>query len=985
MDEYDDCEDDCSCCSSENEVCGNTGGGGGIGGGTGSTNTTPVGLINTFMSAQLYTEELLCTTVGSSYVSTNLYVDGLIYCNGIERLYVGGSTSSNNNTGGVGTGTAGGGITSITVVGGPSNRVGVIEPFAAAQPYSEEMLSTTEGSHLIGSNLYVNGLIYCNGIEQIFVASAGGGVGDPGSSNVGSSNNYKGSNIEFYKTPICFSDLYIDKIHFLADFGSTSNNDPVIFTPPLSNASNVLLPDGLYYDNAWTLLRIPSSNLKHHHHHCKSAKEDAAIVSNGKLCVSCDPVDTPMVGASKVLYNGPVVSHLGDYAGNAYTSFNPFSIELFEKKDAHVAIQSQSLNMHTGILKTEGIVEGLVKTSCDVFVARHLPYCIVQSLRLTPNTDMRSLLVSHSVSSMACMTNIEFSNSTIHVPEGKQKLDVMISQGDHPDIGRVACISSYVFDGCIHESLGMNINCRRTKTKGSTNLFELFMLKPNVASRMHVVHVLIASSDSKDPVEEARRITLTILGRDTSLPKSVCRLREDHVKAWADVWKTNITLTPKCAGSNDQKILGAAFKKHLRYNLYQIWSLTRMSMAARDQKDYPMLDVLSTALPGSDLFMLPLMTTLKPEVALSFLEYRYKNLEEAMRLAEAHGSEGAKIPFYNSASGNSVVKGCGSQWDSASAMTVFNSALTVVSTWSCYRLLLNKDWLRNKGYAMMTAIATFLSNSVLERSSHNSHGDEGDTRDDRGRRIWSHHHHHSNFYTPKTYGVSGIESHEDNAFTNRSIVLAMKAVIEASWELNLTPDERWVAIFHRLPIPKFCDRVPKFDACSKDADTYDILEPLLLGIPSYVNEVDCVNLSGLLLRYTLQKTTRKNHPLNLALLAICSARKAQEDPMYLEQFEQHINAFIRATAGPIWGGFCDGNCGGGLDPLLSAMFISIITQGFVNLRVAGGVAETRFYYEEMRLTSAITANMPRYWDKISVTGVGARQHQCFKTLNNVLL
>jgi hypothetical protein len=50
------------------------------------------------------------------------------------------------------------------------------------------------------------------------------------------------------------------------------------------------------------------------------------------------------------------------------------------------------------------------------------------------------------------------------------------------------------------------------------------------------------------------------------------------------------------------------------------------------------------------------------------------------------------------------------------------------------------------------------------------------------------------------------------------------------------------------------------------------------------------------------------------------------------------------------------------------------------LEVLGGVAETRFYYEEMRLGAAVTAVQPAYWDRIGMDGLGQNSCFSFKTI-----
>ena len=861
-------------------------------------------------------------------------------------------SSSNSNIGvggggGVGVGVGVGSLSSNIASASNANlNFGKISPFTASQVNAEPLLSTAEGSQYVETNLYVNGLIYCNGVEQITATALFPNGIKVTQNSPSNASGIAEAQVQYYKSPVCFSDIIVDRVRFVSDLG-TSNNAPVEFSRP--SPSNVHLPHGLFYDNAWTLSRYVVENSHNPSHLDHKYKPDCAgddggdpaILSNSKLLVSsivslgdfCGP--QRLTGVSRLQYNGPITAN----DGNAYETFDPLDVTLFEKPSADVVVSSQSLNMKTGVLKTESLVESIVKTSCDVFVARHVPHALIVSLRITPKAPMSSLLLIHRVHGISAeVTDVHFENSQMSISISERTtVSMFIAHGRHRVLGRVACVTSYVFDGCLQDGLGMKVR----KNGKAENMFSLNLLEPNVAARVHMLHVVICL-ESGDPVEEARRISLTLLSRESSLTRSVSRIREDHVRAWSDVWRTNLTLTPKCSASTSQKALASFYKKHIRLALYNLYSLTPChSPPGRvDESSYPLMDVSGRVLAGGDLMLLPLLVELRPEVALGVLEFRWRNMDAARRHAESYGLPGAKIPSHRDSS--------------RPDMDVSTSALVAISTWACYRLLRNRDWFRSKGYPMIREIADFLSAIVLENEC--------------GR-----------FYTPSTTSLSHGGSH-DNSFVNRTIVIAMKAAIEASWEMSSAPEERWVAIFHSLKVQRYEDKVVKFDARSERDSTYSLLEPLLLVVQSYALSVDPISIPRMLNFYKLNKT--QDSPLNVALRAIAAGRAAQCEVLHLEEYERSLAEFVSMTTGKRWGSL---NSRGFPDPLMSALLVSIVLHGATNLRVEGGVAETRFYYEEMRLASAITANMPRYWDRVLLEGAGAKNSQTFRTLNNVMI
>ena len=153
-------------------------------------------------------------------------------------------------------------------------------------------------------------------------------------------------------------------------------------------------------------------------------------------------------------------------------------------------------------------------------------------------------------------------------------------------------------------------------------------------------------------------------------------------------------------------------------------------------------------------------------------------------------------------------------------------------------------------------------------------------------------------------------------------------------------------------------------------------DALLLCVPLYENAVDPVDPLGVYEHYA-SRIRDPADEVDLALLAMVAGRTAQTDVGYVDRFEAHMDEFVALVSRDSpWG--CQ-------DLLKSALFLSVLLQGMCSARVEGGVAETRFYYEEMRLTAAITGNMPRAWDKVQIVGAGKKAARSLKTLNNSLL
>ncbi len=806
----------------------------------------------------------------------------------------------------------------------------------------------------VSSNLYVDGTIFCNGLDSVVI------LGDS-SQVVGTVA--AGTSVIDVSQPMHVAELFLDRVHFGASNYTVPATPPVL--NPSEDPSQVLLAEGLYYDSSWTLSRSKFENV-----------EEPIAVGNGKLLVQASPF--MLTGAGPLLYNGP----MREIGGNCYKTFDPLNIRLFEKCSPETIINAQRLNMRTGILTTDNVIDTVIETSCDLLVARHIPNVILQTFRLRPTlSKMSQVRFTHDFMTSEDLTNVDYSNDLLYDPRISDRgISTFMARGTHRELGKVVSLTCYIFDDPFISGLGMNAPGRSKDPLRlrCQNAWDIHLLDPLRVSRVSLLHVILSEVDIRDPEDEARKIALTLLSKESNVHSSIRRLREDHVKASAEVWATSVAISAKCSESRENKKRAIAHKKLVRFALYNIYSVSRFTRSSSERGDmYPIMDVYGSVLGGGDMILLPLLVQLKPNLALSVLEYRHRNIESSIRLAEMLGFAGAKIKD----TGDSERR-----WDSSSSCQLFNSALVACNAWSLYRVLRNKDWLRTKGYTIISSIATFLA-STLELDPATCE-----------------------YTSVKTYGVAGIESTKDNAFTNTAIRLAMRAAIEASWELSLEPDEAWLAIHETLKVPTFSDKVPMFDLETTDRySTFPILEPLFLAMPQFG---ECENIARLTNYWSRDRISpeRADDPLNTFLLGVAYGRLAQSMPEYIDRFESQLSAFV-GTCSPsgAWGNLAFrqshpvpdtqvSTYSGGLDtrmfpcpwladytrindPLLSAMAVQLVTQGIVKLEVLGGVAETRFYYDEMRISASITAVMPNIWDKVTVAGGGKGGKGNFRCTN----
>jgi hypothetical protein len=87
---------------------------------------------------------------------------------------------------------------------------------------------------------------------------------------------------------------------------------------------------------------------------------------------------------------------------------------------------------------------------------------------------------------------------------------------------------------------------------------------------------------------------------------------------------------------------------------------------------------------------------------------------------------------------------------------------------------------------------------------------------------------------------------------------------------------------------------------------------------------------------------------------------AQTNDIYINTFASSIDTFLtnNIKVGSAWGSFDDIS--------ISSLYVMMIIQGICQTSANGGVSSARFYYNELGLTSLVSANMPKTWKTIRI-------------------
>lgn len=719
--------------------------------------------------------------------------------------------------------------------------------------------------------------------------------------------------------------------------------------------------------------------------------ESGALLSSGKygLISSFDRIDTQR---AYITVGTPQKS--GSYSRNVIEPFYVNSVKFFHTHpdDQLVYTEKQSLNMKSSILTTNyKIIDrinngGFINVSTDLFVPRQIPFSNVQTIKIRKGQNHEKVMMFHEVYGKDNLKDVNFNNNTIHQTRTTgENVSVYLLSGkgytdgqNRNDPGReVAFATIYVIEepGQI-QNVGFNVY--QDNTSKCYNSFEIDFYNKQTDTyyndlTIHIFSVVLTDHDFSNPLNEAKRIALTIYMGTTSPSASLNKVRADHVIAWSKLWQTNIVVTPKAGIPQDKEEDLHRINRVIRTCLYNIYSASRETIVNDPtQQNMSILDINGSVINDGDIWLVPLMLFINPLVARSILDLRYSAMNTAQQIAGSYGFSGAKYPYID----NVTNAKDGVHWDVLTPLSIFNNAMISINTWNYYRVSKDKQWLRNKGYDIMSNIADFLVGIV----------DYDDTND--------------RYTLRNVIGMNGIESKADNSFTNNMVKLALRFVLEASYELSVLARDEWLNVYLGLRILYTDDRKKniKFDSLSIEEDTYSILEMFFILTP-YYSKIFFENNDQRRI-YPNPETIKSNidyyinkvktkfvyHPYNIALLAILYGLYAQYDENFTTEYENYLKRFMDNYEVGIWNhlsSFDKRQVENSLN--MNAIFLMIILQGMTEMQIQGGVSETRFYYEELKIKLNNDMNMPNHWSNIRVSKLGFNKTNYFVRNNKLFI
>jgi trehalose/maltose hydrolase-like predicted phosphorylase len=284
--------------------------------------------------------------------------------------------------------------------------------------------------------------------------------------------------------------------------------------------------------------------------------------------------------------------------------------------------------------------------------------------------------------------------------------------------------------------------------------------------RTHVLHVLTGTGcGGADLAGQLRRSIMSQLSRDPTPAAVAQALVARNAEAWAERWATDIVLVPKSDATAAERDDVRQVRRALRYAMYNLHACSRPGSV---------VDLEGTVAQGAqDAFLVPAYVLMSPDVAVGSLDARFKGIDSAASAAAAFGLRGVKFQYEGD---DTTGAGTALLWDADVPLRVFNTALAAVSTWNYYRVTRDRDWLMDRGYAVLRAVADMVCSATdLVAGQHRLRNVISMNDSDR----------------PAT----------DNALTVASALLALRFAIEASYELGYQPKPTWLTVRQGLRLP----------------------------------------------------------------------------------------------------------------------------------------------------------------------------------------
>jgi len=541
--------------------------------------------------------------------------------------------------------------------------------------------------------------------------------------------------------------------------------------------------------------------------------------------------------------------------------------------------------------------------SYTYYSLRQLPFTVLMDISIVAKQDI-SINSSSVMEAPDALKDVQNYYNEIDRPH--VVISLLTSSAKSPTGKLLMCASNtFLFSEphgqeprVIHEMWDNNMHLMKFSRK----------IKAGETYRFSIAGSSITSAHHDDPLNEAERLTIyaKLEGRD--------RLLNFHNKAWDELWKSDIIIEGDAQSQQD-----------IHSMLYHLYSFTREGTSLSPS---PMglsgLGYNGHVFWDTELWMFPSILVLHPELAKSMIEYRYQRLEAAKRNAFGKGYKGAMYPWESAETGVEETP----VWALSGPFEHHITACVAIAAWNYYCVTQDKNWLKEKGWPILSATADFWASRV-ERNGTGHFDIKNVVAADE----WA-------------------ENVDNNAFTNAAAKANLQFATEAAKILGIIPDADWINVANNIPILKMDNGVTREHASYK-GEGIKQADVNLLSYP--LKEITDTQQIRKDLQYYSTKIPDAGTPaMTQAIFALLYARLGDKDKAwhwFKDSYVPNLNPPFRVIA----------ETKGGTNPYFATGaggILQSVLMGFGGLEITQkGIIQTR-------------SVLPVQWKSLTIKGVG---------------
>ena len=413
-------------------------------------------------------------------------------------------------------------------------------------------------------------------------------------------------------------------------------------------------------------------------------------------------VNKVVIGGLYDIYGG------AGYMDNFFPNINPLTLEIKVNGDRcnrhNISSYTQSFCFKDGSFTGDFDYKDLIHVTYTTRALYQMPFGFMTDVQVIAKKNCQlNVLNQHRSPEILRNTYEEFTyvdnKSNPHNHTGWPRYALMTSLADSPT-GRyqLAATTSFLFPDNQTKGLETELIHRQDRGVGCHTMAFDQSLVANDTLHFALVGTIMGSNVTGNPRYETQRLTVY------QLLEGYERLLSRHTDAWNALWQSDIEIEGDAQAQQDVHSM-----------LYHLYAFNReesglncspMGLSGLGYNGHSFWD--------SETWMYPALLVLHPNIAKEMLEYRYRLLPAAKRNAYFHGFRGAYYPWQSSAVGEEQT----APHNMYPAIEQHITGDIAIATYQYYMMTQDKDWLHEKGYALIAAGADFWASRVTPNGNN---------------------------------------------------------------------------------------------------------------------------------------------------------------------------------------------------------------------------------------------------------------------------